>query len=210
MHKLIALIFFLTLTAYSDSVKPKAEYGFVHGTMDSLKRLKIILQARVIGLELYSPLLLPEITEDDSRDSARKKLKEAGFALIERDQVVNVIDAKERPTGQRAYPLSQRINLASGKYNIEDLCLAIKKQLNFQIETGGIFRHWSIVEINFQKDTVLSVRELLNLVAEKNNDFWIVERSSFMMNMSIKTGEFTRTDHPVLAEDDSGDLTLLK
>lgn len=210
MRILICLTLLMTLTACYDSEKPKTQYGIVHGTMDSLKRLKAILKARVIGLELYSPLLLPEIKEDDTRDSALKKLKDAGFALIEQDQFVNVIDSKERPTGQRAYPFSQRINLASGKHNIEDLCLAIKKQVNFQIDTAGIFNPWLISDINLSKDTALSVREILNLVAEKNNDAWIVERFSFTENMSKKVGEFIRTDHPKLAEDDWGELSLLK
>ena len=208
MQKLIRLLFLLALTALSASAGQKPKYGISNDTMGSLNRLKALFNARIIGLELYSPLSLPEINEDDTKDSALKKLKKADFDIMEQDQIVNVIDAKKRPTGQKAYPFDQRINIAPGKYGIEDLCRAIKKQVDFGIDTMNLQRQTWLIAFDFQEHTTLSVRETLNLMAGKVRGIWVAERDSFMVNMSTKAGEFIRTDHPKLKEDDAGVLYL--
>src|SRR5438128_224851 len=66
-----------------------------------LGRLKELFGSSVIGAELYSPLTFPTITAEDSKESAKVKLKKAGFAVLEKDGTVNIIDASERATGKR-------------------------------------------------------------------------------------------------------------
>src|ERR1043166_2175624 len=89
---------------------PPAELGAY------LDRLKQIFNARVIGAELYSLLAFPAITAEETKDTITEKLKKSGFGLLEKDGIVNIIDADERAIGKRPYPFSQKVKIKRGTY----------------------------------------------------------------------------------------------
>ena len=203
------LFVLIAMSAYSDEIKmqPTRPREWWH----AMAFLKTVFGCRVLGVEMYSPLALPKFDPKDSRTSVLEKLRNAGFDVVERDGIVNLTDAKSRPTGKTPYPFAQHVKITAGTHRAKDLLLIIEKQINFKIETlalGAKVPHF--VKVDFAGDTVLSVREILNLVADKAKNFWLVERSSFALNMSDKAGEYVRTDHPILGEHDSSVLYVVE
>ena len=97
----LLLILFITM------VKGLADQGAITPPLNevwpSVNHLKDIFKARILGVEIYSPLAMPRINAEDTKVVAIEKLKQAGFGVNERDDVVNLTDAKERPTGKRPY-----------------------------------------------------------------------------------------------------------
>lgn len=176
-----------------------------------IKLMKSIFAAKVIGLELYSPLFLPDIKADDTKASVMEKLQAVGFKVLEKDGVVNLVDAKERSTGRTLYPFVQRVDIPAGTYGFRDLQASIKKQTGFKIICISYMisfkPKWDIL-VDFPVREVVPVREIMNCIASKADGWWVIERDSFRTNMSLVAGEYLRTDHPKIGEDDAGDLDL--
>ncbi len=177
----------------------------------STKLIKAILRAKTIGLELYSPLALPEIKADETKESVLTKLQNAGFKVLEKDGVFNIVDAKERPTGETPYPFAQRVKISAGMHGFHDLLIDIKKQTGFEMHCFLYmfsFRPKWDIALNFpHEDEMVSVREILNRAASQADGMWVVERLSFEL-LSRVDGKDVRTERPKIREHDAGELYL--
>lgn len=205
----IALFYLLSIVARCGEIRisttPPSEFK------RCIRLMKSIFKAKIIGLELYSLIALPNIKSDDSKASLVLSLQQAGFKILEKDGVINIIDAKERATGAVPYPFSQSVKITASTYGFGNLKTVIKQQTGFEIHCFAFmlsFRMKWDKEVEFLPDEVVSVREILNRVAANGDGMWVVERESFMDNMSPVAGEYIRTNHPKIRESDAGELLL--
>lgn len=177
----------VNFTLADSELEPVAEMGL------SLEELKQAFQARIVGLELYSQLTFPAIEAGETKEFILAKLKLNGFRVLERDGIVNIIDAAESKSGNLPYPFSQKLKIKKGVYTPSQLYNMIRVQTKF-----GIFRFdWKgreRVPIEFKEDTELPVREVLNRIAEKIRGRWIINRSAPVHDGAQKPDELNQTN----------------
>ena len=174
--------------------------------LPAVQTLKQILGCHILGVEIYSPLQFPEINENDTRDTVTAKLKKAGFGIIEKNGICNVIDAAERSTGKVDYPFGKKVTVLPGNYQIEDIFELIEKQTDFKMLALLIGKS-SPKAYDPIRDTAYTVRDVLNLIAGKMRGTWVAGRDSFGIYRYIKGGRWVEGPPPI-KEDDTASINF--
>ena len=146
--------------------------------------------------EVYSPLQFPEINENDTRDTVTAKLKKAGFDIIEKNGICNVIDAAERPTGKVDYPFRKKVTILPGSYQVQEIFELIAKQTDFKM-LALLIGKLSPMAYDPAWDTDYTVRDVLNLIAGKMRGTWVAKRDSFGIYRYIKGGRWVEGPPPM-------------